>query len=136
MCAMKIKMLSRNKEECTRERASDLQRVFRNPDPALHPFERAREYTRALNAAKLDKVFAKPFVSAMDGHSDPPTRRRQMPQELPVLMSTASKDRRSGITHERARARQEEGARGVASVSPSSREEPVPCSSPPPRVSK
>jgi len=26
---------------------------------------RAREYTRTLNAVKLDKVFAKPFVAAL-----------------------------------------------------------------------
>ena len=86
---MKIKMLSRNKEECTRERASDLQRVFRNPDPALHPFERAREYTRALNAAKLDKVFAKPFVSAMDGHSDGVFCMAKNPKVLNTLASGA-----------------------------------------------
>jgi WD repeat and SOF domain-containing protein 1 len=89
VCAMKIKMLSRNKEECTRERASDLQRVFRNPDPALHPFERAREYTRALNAAKLDKVFAKPFVSAMDGHSDGVFCMAKNPKVLNTLASGA-----------------------------------------------
>ena len=53
---MKIKVLSRSAEECTRERSCDLARVYRNPDPALHPFERAREYTRSLNAAKLDRV--------------------------------------------------------------------------------
>lgn len=86
---MKIKMLSRNKEECTRERASDLQRVFRNPDPALHPFERAREYTRALNAVKLDKVFAKPFVSAMDGHSDGVFCMAKNPKVLNTLASGA-----------------------------------------------
>jgi WD repeat and SOF domain-containing protein 1 len=67
---MKIKVLNRSVEECTRERTSDLQRVFRNPDPALHKFERAREYTRALNAVKVDRMFAKPFLHAMDDHKD------------------------------------------------------------------
>lgn len=28
------------------------------------------EYVRALNAAKLDKIFARPFIGAMDGHTD------------------------------------------------------------------
>ena len=28
----------------------------RNLDPALHPFAKEREYTRAVNAAKMDKV--------------------------------------------------------------------------------
>lgn len=34
----------------------------------MHPFERAREMTRALNATKLERLFAKPFVASMDGH--------------------------------------------------------------------
>ena len=67
---MKIKVLSRCEEEQTRSRTSDMYKVQRNPDPKLHPFERAREYTRALNAVKLDKMFAKPFIGALDGHSD------------------------------------------------------------------
>lgn len=39
-------------------------------DPLLHPFERAREYTRALNATKLDRLLAKPFLGALEGHAD------------------------------------------------------------------
>ena len=43
----------------------------RNLDPALHPFARAREYTRALNATKLERVFAAPFVAQLGrGHVD------------------------------------------------------------------
>lgn len=68
--AQKVKTLARVDSDFTKERNSDLQRVHRNPDPNLHPFERAREYTRALNATKLDKVFAKPFVRALAGHKD------------------------------------------------------------------
>jgi WD40 repeat protein len=34
----------------------------------IHPFEKAREYSRTLNAVKLDRVFAKPFVAALSGH--------------------------------------------------------------------
>ena len=67
---MKVKVLSRVEEDFTRERKGDVVKVFRNPDPVLHPFERAREYTRALNATKLDKVFAKPFVRSLSGHRD------------------------------------------------------------------
>ncbi len=36
----------------------------------MHPFERAREYTKAVVASKLDKIFAKPFIAALDGHTD------------------------------------------------------------------
>jgi DDB1- and CUL4-associated factor 13 len=43
----------------------------RNLDPALHPFERAREYTRALNAVKLERLFAAPFIGELGrGHVD------------------------------------------------------------------
>ncbi|KAL1259960.1 hypothetical protein QQF64_010537, partial [Cirrhinus molitorella] len=67
---MKVKVLSRNPDDYVRETTRDIQRVPRNYDPTLHPFEVAREYTRALNATKLEKVFAKPFVAALDGHRD------------------------------------------------------------------
>lgn len=48
-----------------------MQNLSRNLDPAQHPFERAREYTRALNATKMERMFAKPFVGQMGrGHVD------------------------------------------------------------------
>lgn len=50
---------------------SDVARQPRNLDPALHPFERAREYTRALNATKMERMFAAPFVAQLGrGHVD------------------------------------------------------------------
>ncbi|KAM5552140.1 hypothetical protein ABKV19_026813 [Rosa sericea] len=67
---MKVKVISRSTDEHTKERSQDLQRVFHNYDPAIRTQEKAVEYVRALNAAKLDKIFAKPFVGAMDGHID------------------------------------------------------------------
>lgn len=67
---MKVKMLCRNPDDYVRETKIDIQRVPRNYDPALHPFEVPREYTRALNATKLERVFAKPFVASLDGHRD------------------------------------------------------------------
>ncbi|GLT27509.1 hypothetical protein SLA2020_025000 [Shorea laevis] len=67
---MKVKVISRSTDEFTRERSQDLQRVFRNYDPNLRTQEKAVEYVRALNAAKLDKIFARPFIGAMDGHRD------------------------------------------------------------------
>ncbi|WRX13755.1 WD40 repeat - like 10 [Theobroma cacao] len=67
---MKVKVISRSTDEFTRERSQDLQRVFRNFDPTLRTQEKAVEYVRALNAAKLDKIFARPFIGAMDGHRD------------------------------------------------------------------
>lgn len=67
---MKVKVINRVAEDYTRERKTDVVKVFKNPDPVIHPFERAREFTRALNATKLDKVFAKPFARALAGHRD------------------------------------------------------------------
>lgn len=50
---------------------SDVARLPRNLNPELHPFERAREYTRALNATKLERMFAAPFVAQLGrGHVD------------------------------------------------------------------
>ncbi|KAK9505202.1 hypothetical protein O3M35_009305 [Rhynocoris fuscipes] len=65
---MKVKILSRNPDDYLRETKRDIHKVPRNYDPTLHPFEAAREYTRALNAVKLDRVFAKPFIGSLDGH--------------------------------------------------------------------
>lgn len=36
----------------------------------MHPFQKAREYTRALNSVKLERLFSKPFVSSLSGHLD------------------------------------------------------------------
>jgi WD repeat and SOF domain-containing protein 1 len=67
---MKIRTISRTEEDFSRKTKLDISKVHRNRDPALHPFERAREYTKAIVATKLDKIFAKPFVGALDGHKD------------------------------------------------------------------
>ncbi|GAB5367349.1 hypothetical protein AAMO2058_001222700 [Amorphochlora amoebiformis] len=65
-----IKTISRSEDDFKRARKRDVDKVFKNPNPEIHPFEKAREYKRALNAVKLDKVFAKPFLFALDGHLD------------------------------------------------------------------
>jgi hypothetical protein len=56
---MKIKVLSRSEEETTRSKPTDIVKVHKNLDPIQHPFERAREYKRALNAVKV--IFCKIF---------------------------------------------------------------------------
>jgi WD repeat and SOF domain-containing protein 1 len=67
---MKIKALTRSSSS-VQTPGSDVARQPRNLDPALHPFERAREYTRALNATKLERMFAAPFVDQLGkGHVD------------------------------------------------------------------
>ncbi|MQL80841.1 hypothetical protein Taro_013298 [Colocasia esculenta] len=87
--SMKVKVISRSTEEFTRERSQDLQRTFRNYDPALRPQEKAVEYTRALNAAKLDKIFARPFIGAMDGHVDGISCMAKNPNHLKGIFSAS-----------------------------------------------
>ena len=67
---VKVKTICRVPEEATRESGNDIYKVFKNPDSILHPLQKAREYKRALNAAKLEKIFAKPFISALADHTD------------------------------------------------------------------
>lgn len=63
--------------------------VPRNYDPVLHPFEVPREYTRALNATKLERVFAKPFLSSLDGHRDGVNCMAKHPKSLSTVLSGA-----------------------------------------------
>ncbi|KAD6795730.1 hypothetical protein E3N88_06626 [Mikania micrantha] len=84
---MRVKVISRSADDFTRERSNDLQRVSRNYDPNLRPQEKAVEYVRALNAAKLDKVFARPFIGAMDGHIDAISSMAKNPSHLKGIFS-------------------------------------------------
>ncbi|XP_043264502.1 DDB1- and CUL4-associated factor 13 [Colletes gigas] len=86
---MKVKMLTRNPDEHIRETKRDIHKVPRNYDPALHPFDAAREYTRALNAVKLERVFAKPFVGCLEGHRDGVSTLCKHPFQLSTLVSGA-----------------------------------------------
>ncbi|EAS32489.3 U3 small nucleolar RNA associated protein [Coccidioides immitis RS] len=63
---MKIKALSRSAAS-QQTPGTGATRLARNLDPAQHPFERAREYTRALNATKLERMFAAPFIAQLGG---------------------------------------------------------------------
>jgi len=67
---VKVRVLSRKPENFERQTRLEVPKVFRNFDPLLHPFERAKEYQRAVNATKLDKIFAKPFLFHLDAHQD------------------------------------------------------------------
>ncbi|KAM0276883.1 hypothetical protein ACHAQH_006301 [Verticillium albo-atrum] len=67
---MKIKALSRSVSEYNPP-GTEVVKQPRNLDPGAHPFERAREYTKALNAVKLERMHAAPFVAQLgDGHVD------------------------------------------------------------------
>lgn len=86
---MKVKMLTRSSDVYLRETKKDIHKVPRNYDPTLHPFEVPREYVKALNATKLERVFAKPFIGSLDGHSDGISCLAKHPKRLSVLLSGA-----------------------------------------------
>ncbi|KAF3179201.1 rRNA-processing protein sof1 [Orbilia oligospora] len=67
---MRVKAISRSTSTYVPQGTTSTP-VPRNLNPALHPFEKAREYTRALNATKLDRLFAQPFLGQLgNGHVD------------------------------------------------------------------
>jgi WD repeat and SOF domain-containing protein 1 len=82
-----VKVLSRNPDEYMRDTVDDIRKVPRNYDPTLHPFESSREYVRALNAVKLERVFAKPFIGSLDGHKDDIMCVIKHPERLSLIAS-------------------------------------------------
>ena len=69
------------------ERPGDPTPTSRNLDPLMHPFARARERTRALNAAKMERMFAKPFVASLEGHVDAVETMARKPDTLDIVAS-------------------------------------------------
>ncbi|KAB5588880.1 U3 small nucleolar RNA associated protein [Ceratobasidium theobromae] len=67
---MKISVLQHDPQVHLPQRKGDATPITRNLDPLAHPFARARERTRALNAAKIERMFSKPFVASLEGHID------------------------------------------------------------------
>ncbi|CCE63398.1 hypothetical protein TPHA_0E03080 [Tetrapisispora phaffii CBS 4417] len=68
---MKIKTIKRSSDDYVPVKSTQESQMPRNLNPELHPFERAREYTKALTATKMERMFAKPFIGQMGyGHRD------------------------------------------------------------------
>ncbi len=55
----------------------------------MHPFARARERMRALNAVKMERMFAKPFVAALEGHVDAVQVMARKPNSLTDVASAS-----------------------------------------------
>jgi DDB1- and CUL4-associated factor 13 len=85
---MKISVLQRAPPEL---RHGDPTPAARNLDPRLHPFAKPRERVRALNAAKISRIFAKPFLASLDGHADAVNVIVRHPRDL-VSVASASWD--------------------------------------------
>ena len=67
---VKIKSICRNLLDYSRQTSTEIQKVFRNTNPKLHLFQKQREYIRAYNAIKLDKLFSKPFLYSLSEPTD------------------------------------------------------------------
>ena len=67
---VKIKAICRDDNDYKRKTNTEIEKVFRNPNPVLHPFQKSKEYMRALNAVKLKKIFSKPFLFTLNEHTD------------------------------------------------------------------
>lgn len=65
---MKINTISHKNTQ--KERLNDIPRSRNNKDRKYHPFAQEREYVKALNAVKIERLLAKPFVSALTYHKE------------------------------------------------------------------
>lgn len=86
----RIKVLHHAPENHLPARAGDPTPVSRNLDPLAHPFAKVRERTRALNAAKIERMFAKPFVASLEGHIDSINVVVRIPLSLSTIASASA----------------------------------------------
>ena len=84
---VKVKTISRSTLEWTKDRAAEVPRANRNFDTKFNPMSKQVEYVRAIRAAKLDRMFAKPFFGALSGHQDSVSCMATDPTNLSVLVS-------------------------------------------------
>ncbi|KAL4251025.1 DDB1- and CUL4-associated factor 13 [Abortiporus biennis] len=84
---MKISVLQHAPSSHLPTRPGDPTPTSRNLDPLMHPFAKARERTRALNAVKLERIFAKPFIGALEGHVDAVECMSRKPESLNEVAS-------------------------------------------------
>ncbi|KAI4292609.1 DDB1- and CUL4-associated factor 13 [Pancytospora philotis] len=67
---MKINTIYHSIGERRKERAGDAPIKKYSKDAVHHPFLLEREYVRALNATKMERLFAKPFITAICADSE------------------------------------------------------------------
>lgn len=89
---MLIKTITHNTKQYTKERKGDpvKRRFIKNV--AYHPFAKEREYMRALNATKIERLLAKPFVTAFSDHKEGIFRVEKHPSKDRILSSSFDGD--------------------------------------------
>ena len=66
----KVQVIARREGDFSRNNRSEGFKLFKNTDPSLHPMAQQTEYVRAVRAAKMKKMFSKPFIGSLEGHSE------------------------------------------------------------------
>lgn len=67
---MIIKTITHDIKQNSKGRKGDLSKHRFIKDADYHPFYKEREYMRALNATKIERMLAKPFVTAFEDHKE------------------------------------------------------------------
>lgn len=67
---MIIKTITHDVKQNSKERKGDPTKHRFIKDAAYHPFAKQREYMRALNATKIERMLAKPFITAFSDHKE------------------------------------------------------------------
>lgn len=67
---MKINTIYHAPEEVSKEWKKDVPYVSFAKDDLYHPFMKEREFVRALNATKIERLLSKPFVAALSLHRE------------------------------------------------------------------
>lgn len=65
---VRLSIITRTDKSLERDTKQDLHYTQFSSDPRLHPLQPAREFQRAITAAKMNKIFAHPFVTALNTH--------------------------------------------------------------------
>ncbi|AFN82490.1 WD40 repeat-containing protein [Encephalitozoon romaleae SJ-2008] len=67
---MKINTIYHKPEEICKERKKDVEYMSFAKDEAYHPFMKEREFVRALNSVKIERMLSKPFITALSYHKE------------------------------------------------------------------
>lgn len=67
---MKVQVLHLDPTEYAVKRPGDRVPLVRNPQAKPTANAKQKEYMRAVTAAKMERMFSKPFIASLDGHTD------------------------------------------------------------------
>lgn len=83
----RVQVIARRAADFGRGNRSEALKIFKNTSPDLHPLSQDTEYVRAVRAAKMKKMFAKPFIGSLDGHSESVYSLCRHPKDFHVVVS-------------------------------------------------